>query len=240
MKKTGLLFEIIPEIKVQYNYNQNNLHHSLDLWTHTRSVVDNCKNSDYITRLSAFFHDIGKPLTQSIDEVTRFYHYYKHEVIGAKMTKDILDRLKFTNEEKDSITKLVENHMTFHRSETDKTIRKMVHNIGKDNTRRLVELSFADDEGKFKENRHNELLIKVNSVIDTFNIPKVSDLKLNGYELIEMGYEGLEIGKVKKYLLSCILNDGIPNEREKLLEILHNDYEKNDIELNGTFLENDL
>ena len=155
MKKTGLLSEIIPEIKVQYNYNQNNPHHSLDLWTHTRSVVDNCKNSDYITRLSAFFHDIGKPSTQSIDEVTGFYHYYKHEVIGAKMTKDILDRLKFTNEEKDSITKFVENHMTFHRSETDKTIRKMVHNIGKDNTRGLAELSFADDEGKFKENRHN-------------------------------------------------------------------------------------
>ena len=118
----------------------------------------------------------------------------------------------------------------FHRSEADKTIRKMIHNIGKDNTRRLAELSFADDEGKFKENRHNELLLKVNSIIDTFNVPKVSDLKLNGYELKEMGYEGLEIGKVKKYLLSRILDEGIPNEREKLLEILHNDYKNNDNE----------
>lgn len=45
-----------------------------------------------------------------------------------------------------------------------------------------------------------------------------------------MGYEGLEIGKVKKYLLSRILNEGIPNEREKLLEILHNDYKNNDNE----------
>lgn len=230
MKETGLLSEIIPEIKVQYNYNQNNPHHSLDLWTHTRSVVDNCKNSDYITRLSALFHDIGKPSTQSIDEITGFSHYYKHETVGAKMIGDILDRLKFTNEEKYNITALVENHMVFHRSEAEKTIRKMIHNIGKDNTRRLAELSFADDEGKFKKKRHNELLLKVNSIIDTFNVPKVSDLKLNGYELKEMGYEGLEIGKVKKYLLSRILDEGIPNEREKLLEILHNDYEKNDIE----------
>ena len=230
MKETGLLSEIIPEIKVQYNYNQNNPHHSLDLWTHTRSVVDNCKNSDYITRLSAFFHDIGKPSTQSIDEITGFSHYYKHETVGAKMTGGILDRLKFTNEEKYNITALVENHMVFHRSEAEKTIRKMIHNIGKDNTRRLAELFFADDEGKFKENCHNELLLKVNSIIDTFNVPKVSDLKLNGYELKEMGYEGLEIGKVKKYLLSRILDEGIPNEREKLLEILHNDYENNDIE----------
>ena len=93
----------------------------------------------------------------------------------------------------------------FHRSEAEKTIRKMIHHIGKDNTRRFAELSFADDEGKFKENRHNNLLLKVNSIIDTFNVPKVSDLKLNGYELKEMGYEGLEIGKVKKYLLSRIL-----------------------------------
>jgi len=41
--------------------------------------------------------------------------------------------------------------MVFHRSEAEKTIRKMIHNIGKDNTRRLAELSFADDEGKFKK-----------------------------------------------------------------------------------------
>ena len=151
MKETGLLSEIIPEIKVQYNYNQNNPYHSLDLWTHTRSVVDNCKNSDYITRLSALFHDIGKPSTQSIDEITGFSHYYKHETVGAKMTGDILDRLKFTNEEKYNITALVENHMVFHRTEAEKTIRKMIRNIGKHNTRRLAELSFADDEGKFKK-----------------------------------------------------------------------------------------
>ena len=65
-------------------------------------------------------------------------------------------------------------------------------------------------------------MLKANSIIDTFNVPKVSDLKLNGYGLKEMGYEGLEIGKVKKNLLSRILDEGIPNEREKLLEILHN------------------
>ena len=65
-------------------------------------------------------------------------------------------------------------------------------------------------------------MLKANSIIDTFNVSKVSDLKLNGYGLKEMGYEGLEIGKVKKYLLSHILDEGIPNEREKLFEILHN------------------
>ena len=73
-------------------------------------------------------------------------------------------------------------------------------------------------------------MLKVNSIIDTFNVPKVSDLKLNRYELKEIGHEGLEIGKVKKYLLSRILDEGISNEREKLLEILHNDYKNNDNE----------
>lgn len=220
MKESGLLAEIIPEIKEQYDYNQNNPYHSLDLWTHTENVLKNCKDCDYITKFAALLHDIGKPSTQSIDEVTGFSHYYRHEEKGAEMTADILNRLRFTNEEKKNITKLVEKHMDFHRSESDKTIRKMVHNIGKENTLRLAKLSFADDEGKFKENRHNKLLEKVQKVIDEFDIPKVSDLKLTGFELMQMGFNGKEIGDVKKYLLSEVLDNGIPNDKEILSEIV--------------------
>lgn len=220
MKESGLLSEIIPEIKSQYGYNQNNPHHSFDLWTHTENVLKNCKNCDYITKFAALLHDIGKPSTQNTDEVTGFSHFYGHEMKGAEMTADILNRLRFTNEEKKNITKLVEKHMDFHRSESDKTIRKMVHNIGKENTLRLAKLSFADDEGKFKENRHNNLLEKVQKVIDEFDIPKVSDLKLTGFDLMQMGFNGKEIGDVKKYLLSEVLDNGIPNDKETLSEIV--------------------
>lgn len=220
MKESGLLEEIIPEIKAQYGYNQNNPHHSFELWEHTQKVLENCKDCDYITRFAALFHDIGKPSTQSTDEVTGFSHYYRHEEKGAEMTRDILNRLRFANEEKKNICSLVEKHMDFHRSETDRTIRKMVHNIGRENTLRLAKLSFADDEGKFKENRHNKLLEKVQQVIDEFDIPKVSDLKLTGFDLMQMGFNGKEIGNVKKYLLSEVLDNGIPNDKETLTEIV--------------------
>lgn len=220
MKESGLLEEIIPEIKAQYGYNQNNPHHSFELWEHTQKVLENCKDCDYITRFAALFHDIGKPSTQSTDEVTGFSHYYRHEEKGAEMTREILNRLRFANEEKKNISSLVEKHMDFHRSESDKTIRKMVHNIGRENTLRLAELSFADDEGKFKENRHNKLLEKVQQVIDEFDIPKVSDLKLTGFDLMQMGFNGKEIGNVKKYLLSEVLDNGIPNDKETLTEIV--------------------
>lgn len=224
MKESGLLEEIIPEIKAQYGYNQNNPHHSFELWEHTQKVLENCKNGDYITRFAALFHDIGKPSTQSTDEVTGFSHYYRHEEKGAEITRDILNRLRFTNEEKKNITKLVEKHMDFHRSETDRTIRKMVHNIGRENTLRLAELSFADDEGKFKENRHNELYDKVQKVIEEFDIPKVSDLRLGGFDLIEMGFAGKEIGNIKKHLLNEVLENGVPNDFDALYEIVKKEF----------------
>lgn len=220
MKESGLMSEIIPEIKEQYDYNQNNPHHSFDLWTHTENVLKNCNECDYITKFAALLHDIGKPVTQTKDEETGFSHFYGHEIKGAEMTADILNRLRFTNEEKKNITRLVEKHMDFHRNESDKTIRKMIHNIGKENTLRLAKLSFADDEGKFKENRHNKLLEKVQKVIDEFDIPKVSDLKLTGFDLMQMGFNGKEIGNVKKYLLSEVLDNGIPNNKEILSEIV--------------------
>lgn len=165
-------------------------------------------------------------------EVTGFSHFYGHEMKGSEMTADILNRLRFTNEEKKNITKLVEKHMDFHRSESDKTIKKMVHNIGKENTLRLAKLSFADDEGKFKENRHNNLLEKVQKVIDEFDIPKVSDLKLTGFDLMQMGFNGKEIGDVKKYLLSEVLDNGIPNDKETLSEIVKDKFIEKEKTLN--------
>ncbi len=55
---------------------------------------------------------------------------------------------------------------------------------------------------------------------DEFDIPKVSDLKLTGFELMQMGFNGKEIGNVKKYLLSEVLDNGIPNDKEILREIV--------------------
>lgn len=96
----------------------------------------------------------------------------------------------------------------------------MVHKIGRENTIRLAKLTYADDEAKNLNNRHNDLYDNVIRVIKEFDIPTVSDLALNGYDLMKLGYTGKEIGAVKNYLLNEILENGIPNDKNVLLNLV--------------------
>lgn len=224
MAQTGVLFELFPDLELQVGYNQNNPYHSLELWEHTREVVKGCQDSDYLTRISALFHDIGKPFTKSVDEETGYFHFYDHENVGAEKTRDIMNEFRFSTAEKNVVTKLVENHMTFHRSETDKTIRRLILNIGEENTKRLAELAYADDDGKGYENRHNYLLEKVENVIERMNVPTVNTIALSGYDLMELGFKNKEIGVIKKYLLNEIIDNGIENEKDTLMKIVENEF----------------
>ena len=220
MKETGILDIIIPEITVEYEYEQNNLYHKYDLWHHTLNVINACKDADYITKLAALFHDIGKPDTMTVDEITGFHHFYGHADVSEDIARKILNRLKFSNQEIYDILALVKNHITLLIDSSDKVIRTMVHKIGRDNTIRLAKLTYADDEAKSLNNRHNDLYDNVIRVIKEFDIPKVSDLALTGYDLMKLGHTGKEIGDVKNYLLNEILENGIPNDKDVLLNLV--------------------
>ena len=222
MKETGILDIIIPEITVEYDYDQNNPYHKYDLWHHTLNVINACHDCDYITKLAALFHDIGKPDTMTVDEITGFHHFYGHADVSADITRKILNRLKFSNQEKNDILVLIENHIEFLVNDSEKNIRRIIHKIGKENAIRLAYLTYADDEAKSLNNRHNDLIDKVLGVIYDFDIPKVSDLALNGYDLMKLGYTGKEIGEIKNYLLNKILDEGIPNNKKILLDLVLN------------------
>jgi poly(A) polymerase len=57
-------------------------------------------------------HDIAKPATVSAGEDGRI-HFYGHEKIGANMSETILERLRFSREEIDTIVSTVRYHMQF-------------------------------------------------------------------------------------------------------------------------------
>jgi poly(A) polymerase len=55
-------------------------------------------------------HDVGKPPTFTVSDRIRFN---EHENVGAKMTEEIMRRLKYSNEEIDRVRSLVKGHMMF-------------------------------------------------------------------------------------------------------------------------------
>ncbi|MFC1809533.1 CCA tRNA nucleotidyltransferase [Candidatus Omnitrophota bacterium] len=109
MDEVGLLEKILPEITAMKGVEQPpEFHPEGDVFVHTMLMLKKIKNADIILALAILFHDIGKPKTMKITDRIRFSC---HDGIGAKMTKKIMKRLRFSNKEIEAVMQCVGNHM---------------------------------------------------------------------------------------------------------------------------------
>ena len=117
--ETGLANFILPELpKLKLEIDEH--HHHKDVYEHTLKVLeqaialeDRLGGPNLVIRLAALMHDIGKPKTRELipGGGVSFHH---HEVVGARMTKERLKALRFSNEEIEDVSKLVFLHLRFH------------------------------------------------------------------------------------------------------------------------------
>ena len=95
-------------------------------------------------RLAALFHDVAKPKTRSIGPKGVSFHH--HEVVGARMTRDRMRALRFSNDLVESVSTLVYLHLRFHTYEmgwSDSAVRRFVRDAG-DLLPQLLWLTRAD------------------------------------------------------------------------------------------------
>lgn len=134
---TGLVDQFFPEIRGM-RLEQDPIHRHKDVLTHTLAVVENVRPDAHptfdfrLTRLAALFHDIGKPKTRGYKngKGVTFHH---HEVVGARMTRDRMRALKYSNEDVEAVTELVNLHLRFHTYQmgwTDSAVRRYVRDAG--------------------------------------------------------------------------------------------------------------
>jgi poly(A) polymerase len=127
--KTGLAAQFLPELP-GLELEQDPIQHHKDVLAHTLAVVDKT-SPDRLLRLSAMFHDVGKPKTRAFTDGGVTFHH--HEVVGARMTKVRMEALRYSNDDVENVTKLVELHLRFHTYRlgwTDKAVRRYVRDAG--------------------------------------------------------------------------------------------------------------
>jgi poly(A) polymerase len=128
--RTGLADEFLPELPA-LAVEQDPIHRHKDVLAHTIAVVENT-SPDRILRLAALFHDVGKPKTRSFGPrgLVSFHH---HEVVGARMTRDRMRALRYSTEDTETVSRLVELHLRFHTYRmgwTDSAVRRYVRDAG--------------------------------------------------------------------------------------------------------------
>lgn len=226
MKGTGVLELIIPEFKATYDFNQCNPHHNLDLFNHIINVVSKVP-ADLELRYSALLHDIAKPIVQTFDE-EGIAHYKTHEIVGADMARDILTRMKLPVKLIDTVVEIIKKHMVLYKDITDKKFNKLLSEMGYDNLWRLIEHSIADNSSKNDEvvSTENDLHERLKRAVEKQMQVTVNDLAINGKDLMELGFNGKEIGEIKREMLDNYLSEKIRNDREEMLEYVKEKYNK--------------
>ena len=143
--ETGLADYVLPEIpKLKLEIDEH--HHHKDVYEHTLKVLeqaisleDRLGGPNLVIRLAALLHDIGKPKTRELiaGGGVSFHH---HEVVGARMAKERLKTLRFSNDVVSDVSSLVFLHLRFHGYGTGEWTDSAVRRYIRDAEHQLIHL----------------------------------------------------------------------------------------------------
>ena len=236
LRELQLLQYIIPELEDGYKVTQNK-HHIYECYEHYLRSLDFAakKNFNKYVRLAALFHDIGKPKVKRGEGPDATF--YNHEIVGAKMTARILDRLKFPKKDIEKIAKLVRYHLFYYNPEEvgDASVRRLLRQVGPENMEELLQVRMADRIGSGVPKAEPYKLRHLKYVIEKVSQDPISVkmLKLNGNDVMKiLGIPpGPKIGNILDVLLGYVLEDPKKNDKEFL---------EKEVKKLGKFPENEL
>lgn len=222
-EKTHILQHFLPELREGIGCEQNSAH-AFDVFTHLMKTLEHSAKKKYSleVRLAALFHDIGKPPTKRPSTKRDEPTFYGHDVVGARMTDKILNRLKFPKKTIELVGKLVRWHMFFSDTETISlsAVRRMIRNVGEENIWYLMDVRTCDRIGTGRPKESPYRLRKYHAMIDEAmrNPISVATLKINGAKLMEVTGlpPGPKIGQILLILLEEALDDASTNTEEHL------------------------
>jgi poly(A) polymerase len=142
----GLLEKFAPELSGMHGVTQNGWH-AFDVWTHTLEALKNLPASaELCVRLATLFHDVGKPGAKTVDAEGNV-HFYEHETLGAEIAREVLRRLRYSDDESRRVVALVGLHMRYGAYQpgvwTDPAVRRLVRAVG-EHRRDLFTIARAD------------------------------------------------------------------------------------------------
>ena len=236
--KSGLFRIIIPELEACHGVSQNEWHH-LDVFDHSllslekleillnipaphnwwkelqsylNEQISGPRTYLQILKFGCLLHDIGKVPCKDINPQTGKIIFHRHEVEGAKMMKDICERLRLSTKELSFLQNLVKNHMRpgiiLQQGISDKRLYRYYNECGRDGLG-ICLVCLADRYSALGANVSNEYLISfaagIYQIMDVFyqqsQKTKIKPL-LNGNEI--MAIFNLKPGPIIKKLLDAL------------------------------------
>ncbi|MDD5098774.1 MAG: HD domain-containing protein [Candidatus Colwellbacteria bacterium] len=222
LRTLGLLEYVVPELLEGVDVGQNK-HHIYTVWEHNLRALDYAakENCSLEVRIAALLHDVGKPKSKAGEGPDSTFH--NHEIIGAKMTAKIMERLHFSKKISDKVIHLVRHHLFYYNvgEVTEAGVRRFIRRVGEEYIEDLFKIREADRIGsgvpKAVPYKTRHLRFMMDKVRRDPILPKM--LALNGSEIMnELKLSpGPRVGYILAILLEEVLDDPKKNEKGSLL-----------------------
>lgn len=212
LEKLGLLEHFLPELIPTIGCEQGGAH-AYDVFEHLLRTLQAAADKGYNTevRLAALFHDIAKPPTRRTGGKNKVYTFFGHEVVGERMTKTILERLKYPKDKSEIILKLVRWHMFFSDPEqiTLSAVRRTITRVGEDQIENLLNLRVCDRIGTGRPKEQPFRFRKYKAMVDEALRDPISVklLKIDGNRIMEIS--GEKPGRKLGYILNALLEEAL-------------------------------
>lgn len=220
----GMTGVFLPEFDAAMETEQNNPHHCYSVGEHILHSLLFVR-ADKVLRFAMLFHDMGKAVTKSVDE-KGVDHFYGHGKISAEMADRIMKRLRFDNDTRQKVVRLVSYH-DLKIKLTPEGVRRAVVKIGEDLFPLLLEVKRADflSQSMFKREEKEKELQQLEEIYQTVlkngDCVSIKMLAVTGSDLIAAGMKpGKEIGEALQEMLNLVLKEPSLNTKEYLLSCI--------------------
>lgn len=221
LQKMSLIKHVLPEIEAAIGCEQGGVH-AYDVYEHLLRSLQAAADKKLPThmRLAALLHDIAKPATRREGGRTKRYTFFGHEVVGAKMAREIMKRLRMPKDLAEKVEMLVRWHMFFADPDTItlSAVRRTIARVGQENIEDLLNLRVLDRIGTGRPKEQPFRFRKYKAMVDQALRDPVSvkRLKTDGARIMQQTGEkpGPKLGYVLHALLEEVLEDPDKNTQE--------------------------
>jgi len=219
---SGLLRAIIPEIESMKGCAQPpQFHPEGDVFQHTRLMLELLPEKVSLPLVfSVLLHDVAKPPTASVDETGRI-RFNAHDRVGAEMTEQIMERLRFSRAEIDATVEMVRQHMVF-KDVPRMRVAKLKRFMARPTFEEELELHRVDCASSHAMLDNYDFLVRKKE--EFANQPIIPPPLVTGDDLIALGMKpGPKFGEILEAVETRQL-EGTLKSREEALDWLKHEY----------------
>ena len=222
LDQSGLLGVVLPEIEPMKDCQQpEQFHPEGDVFQHTRLMLQLLPETVSVPLVfSVILHDVGKPVTATIDPTGRI-RFNEHDRIGAEMTEKIMERLRFSRAEIDATVEMVRQHMVF-KDVPKMRVAKLKRFMARPTFEEELELHRVDCAGSHRLMDNYEFLLRKRE--EFANEPIIPPPLVNGNDLMSLGLKpGPKFGEILEAVETRQL-EGALKSRDEALDWVKREY----------------